>query len=75
MISLIIAIGIGSLNYISHNNDAGSIQKIIDVMMFDLDELCDYNTVSIASSTYAIQTMNYSQKYKKKIIIILTKKI
>ena len=64
-ISLIITFGIGSLNLISHNRDAGAIQKRIDGISFELKGFCGHNPVSMASSTCALQTTNYSQKYKK----------
>ena len=72
-ILLIIAIDIGSLNLISHNSDAGAIQERIDGMMVwwydgmmvELKEFSGYNPVSMAVYTCALQTKNYSQKYKK----------
>ena len=65
LISLIITMDIGSLDLISHNNDAGATQEIIDGMMFEMKKFNDHNPVSMASSTCDLQTMNYSQKYKK----------
>ena len=64
-IQLIIAIEIGSLNLISYNSDAGAIQEKIDGMLVELKEFSGYNPVSMASSACALQTINYSQKYKK----------
>ena len=54
LISLIITIDIRYLNLISHNNDAGAIQKRIDGMMFELKEFNGLNQVSMASSTWAL---------------------